>query len=46
MRLLRAILEDPLDPAQIESIVRDEPAVTYKPQRYLNSPVLQHPVEV
>ena len=46
MRLLRTILQDPLDLAQIESIVRDEPALTYKLLRYLNSPVMERKVEL
>ena len=46
MRLLQAILKDPLDLGQIESVVRDEPALTYKLLRYLNSPVMERKVEV
>ena len=41
MRLLQAILKDALDLAQIEVVVRDEPALTYKPLRYLNSPIME-----
>jgi EAL and modified HD-GYP domain-containing signal transduction protein len=46
MRLLQAVLKDPLDLAQIEAVVRDEPALTYKLLRYLNSPVMERKVEV
>jgi len=46
LKLLRAILKDPLDLAEIESVVRDEPALTYKLLRYLNSPIMDRPVEV
>ena len=46
LRLLQAILKDPLDLAEIESIVRQEPAIAYKLLRYLNSPVMERPVEV
>jgi c-di-GMP-related signal transduction protein len=46
MRLLQAILKDPLDLGQIESVLRDEPALTYKLLRYLNSPVMERAVEV
>lgn len=46
LRLLRSILKNPLDLADIESIVREEPAFTYKLLRYLNSPVLERKVEV
>jgi len=46
LKLLRAILKDPLDLAEIESVVRDEPALTYKLLRYLNSPIMERPVEV
>lgn len=46
LRLLRSILKDPLDLAEIESIVRDDPALTYKLLRYLNSPVMDRPVEI
>jgi c-di-GMP-related signal transduction protein len=40
MRLLQAILKDALDLAQIGEVVRDEPALTYKLLRYLNSPIM------
>lgn len=40
MRLLQAILKDALDMAQIGEVVRDEPALTYKLLRYLNSPIM------
>ena len=46
LRLLQAILKDPLDLVQIETVVRDEPALTYKLLRYLNSPVMERKVEV
>ena len=46
IRLLQAILKDPLDLGQIENVVRDEPALTYKLLRYLNSPVMERAVEV
>lgn len=46
LRLLQAIRSDPLDLAQIESVVRDEPAFTYKLLRYLNSPVMERKLEV
>jgi EAL and modified HD-GYP domain-containing signal transduction protein len=46
LRLLQAILKQPLDLAEIESVVRDEPAFTYKLLRYLNSPVMERPAEV
>jgi EAL and modified HD-GYP domain-containing signal transduction protein len=46
MQLLQAILKDPLDLAQIESVVRDEPALTYRLLRYLNSPAMERKVEV
>src|SRR5262249_18300139 len=46
LRLLQAILKDPIDLAEIESIVRQEPAIAYKLLRYLNSPVMDRPVEV
>jgi len=46
LRLLQAILKDPLDLPQIEAVVRDEPALTYKLLRYLNSPVMERRVEV
>lgn len=46
LRLLQAILKDPLDLPQIEAVVRDEPALTYKLLRYLNSPVMERKVEV
>lgn len=46
LKLLRAVLKDPLDLAEIEAIVRDEPAIAYKLLRYLNSPVMDRPVEV
>jgi c-di-GMP-related signal transduction protein len=41
MRLLQAILKDALDLAQIGDVVRDEPALTYKLLRYLNSPIME-----
>ena len=40
MRLPQAILKDALDLAQIGEVVRDEPALTYKVLRYLNSPIM------
>jgi c-di-GMP-related signal transduction protein len=46
LRLLQAILKSPLDQAQIEEILREEPALTYKLLRYLNSPVMERQVEV
>jgi EAL and modified HD-GYP domain-containing signal transduction protein len=46
LRLLQAIVADPLDLARIEAVVRDEPALTYKLLRYLNSPALERKVEV
>jgi c-di-GMP-related signal transduction protein len=46
LRLLRAILLEPLDLARIEDILRDEPALTYKLLRYLNSPIMERQVEV
>ena len=46
LRLLQAILKDPLDLVQIETVVRDEPALTYKLLRYLNSPAMERKVEV
>jgi EAL and modified HD-GYP domain-containing signal transduction protein len=46
LRLLRSILRDPLDLHEIEAVVREEPALTYKLLRYLNSPVMERPVEV
>jgi len=46
LKLLRAILKDPLDLHEIEAVVREEPALTYKLLRYLNSPIMERPVEV
>ena len=46
LNLLRAILKDPLDLPGIESVVRDEPSLTYKLLRYLNSPAMERPVEI
>jgi EAL and modified HD-GYP domain-containing signal transduction protein len=46
LRLLHAVLADPLDLAAVEQIVRDEPAITYKLLRYLNSPAMERTVEV
>jgi EAL and modified HD-GYP domain-containing signal transduction protein len=46
MLLLRAILNDPLDPGQIEAVVRDEPALSYKQLRYLNLRAMERRVPV
>jgi c-di-GMP-related signal transduction protein len=46
MRLLRAILKDPLDLGQIENVVREEPALTYRLLRFLNSPMLPFRAEI
>jgi hypothetical protein len=46
LNLLRAILKDLLDLSEIESVVREEPALAYKLLRYLNSPIMDRPVEV
>jgi EAL and modified HD-GYP domain-containing signal transduction protein len=46
MRLLQAIVGDPLDLGRIESVLREEPALTYKLLRYLNSPVMERKAEV
>jgi c-di-GMP-related signal transduction protein len=46
LRLLRAVVKDPLDLSEVESVVRGEPALTYKLLRYLNSPAMERPVEV
>ncbi|HEY1422597.1 MAG TPA: HDOD domain-containing protein [Candidatus Acidoferrum sp.] len=46
LRLLQAILKVPLGLPQIEAVVRDEPALTYKLLRDLNSPVMERKVEV
>ncbi|HVO57356.1 MAG TPA: HDOD domain-containing protein [Dongiaceae bacterium] len=46
LRLLQAVLRSPLDLGAIEEIVREEPALTYKLLRYLNSPAMERQVEV
>jgi c-di-GMP-related signal transduction protein len=46
LRLLEAVLRDPLPLSDIEHIVREEPALSYKLLRYLNSPVMERRVEV
>ena len=46
LRLLQAVHKSPLILAEIEDILKHEPALTLKLLRYLNSPILARPAEV
>lgn len=46
LRLLQAVHKSPLLLAEIEDILKHEPALTLKLLRYLNSPILARPAEV
>jgi len=46
IRLLQAVHKSPLRVAEIEDILKHEPALTVKLLRYLNSPILARPAEV
>jgi EAL and modified HD-GYP domain-containing signal transduction protein len=43
---MSAIMKNPLELAQSEGILREDPALTYQVLRHLNSPTMERKVEV